>query len=58
MKDPIISPKQLEKFESGFITTTTVKLEASGHVPQEEEPLKVTEAIRNFIGTNERELQH
>lgn len=49
MKDPVIKPHYLEKFVSGFPLSRTIKLESSGHFPQEEEPVKVTEAIRNFL---------
>ncbi|MBK6265427.1 alpha/beta fold hydrolase [Marivirga sp. S37H4] len=48
MKDPIIEPKHLEKFESGFSKSATVRLESSGHFPQEEEPEKVVGAIKEF----------
>jgi haloalkane dehalogenase len=49
MKDPVIKPHYLEKFRSGFQHSQTIKLETSGHFPQEEEPDKVTEAIRKFV---------
>lgn len=49
MKDPIITPKNLEKFEAGFPDSKTVKLQTSGHFPQDEEPGKVADAIRRFI---------
>jgi haloalkane dehalogenase len=49
MKDPVIKPHYLEKFRSGFQHSQTIKLEKSGHFPQEEEPDKVTEAIRKFV---------
>ena len=49
MKDPIIKPHNLDKFKSGFQNSQTIKLESSGHLPQEEEPEKVSEAIRNFM---------
>lgn len=49
MKDPVITPKNLEKFETGFPNSKSVKLETSGHFPQEEEPEKVADAIRSFI---------
>ncbi len=54
MKDPIITPRNLEKFEQGFPNATTVKLAASGHFPQEEEPEQVTGAIRTFVKVFER----
>ena len=49
MKDPVIKPHYLDKFRSGFKLSQTIKLETSGHFPQEEEPGKVTEAIRKFM---------
>jgi len=38
MKEPVIKPKNLEKFKLGFNNATTVKLDSSGHFPQEEHP--------------------
>jgi haloalkane dehalogenase len=49
MKDPVITPHNLEKFESGFQNSQTIRLESSGHFPQEEEPEKVIEEISNFM---------
>lgn len=49
MKDPIIKPKNLDKFVSGIKNSKVTKLETSGHFPQEEETEKVIEAIRNFM---------
>lgn len=49
MADPIITPKNLEKFKEGFPNAKVVQLENSGHFPQEEEPEKVVEAILGFI---------
>jgi haloalkane dehalogenase len=49
MKDPLIKPKNLVKFESGFSNFRTLKVESSGHFPQEEEPSLVSETIRNFV---------
>jgi haloalkane dehalogenase len=49
LKDNVIKPHNLDKFIAGFKNSETVKLEASGHFPQEEEPKRVTEAIRNFV---------
>ncbi len=49
MKDPVIKPQYLEKFQSGFNNTSTCTMEGCGHFPQEEYPLKVTEAIRAFM---------
>ena len=50
MKDPVISPAYLDKFVSGFPHSTVVKLETSGHFPQEEQPEAVVEAMRAFLG--------
>lgn len=49
MKDPVIIPTYLEKFQSGFSNSTTVRLETCGHFPQEEQPLKVINAILDFL---------
>lgn len=49
MKDAVIKPHNLEKFQSGFINSTPIKLETSGHFPQEEQPEKVINAIFDFI---------
>src|SRR5690606_5680244 len=38
MKDTVIKPHFLNKFASGFTNSQTVKLETSGHFPQEEQP--------------------
>lgn len=50
MKDPVITPKNLSRFVSGFPNPVIVKLEKCGHFPQEEEPESVVESIRSFIG--------
>ena len=52
MKDSVVKPRNLEKFQSGFTNYTTLKLETSGHFPQEEEPEKVVNAISNFLKKN------
>lgn len=52
MKDPVIKPHYLEKFESGFTNSTTIKFETSGHFPQEEQPEEVTSEIINFLIKN------
>jgi pimeloyl-ACP methyl ester carboxylesterase len=49
MKDSIIKPHNLEKFQNGFVNSTTVKLETCGHFPQEEQPEEVISAIFNFL---------
>ncbi|MBX2927338.1 MAG: alpha/beta fold hydrolase [Saprospiraceae bacterium] len=48
LKDPVIKPKYLDKFISGFPNSQAITLESSGHFLQEEEPEIVVEAIRNF----------
>ncbi len=49
MKDPVIKPHLLEKFESGFTNSKTVRLETCGHFPQEEQPEPVIESILEFL---------
>lgn len=49
MKDRVIKPHYLARFESGFTNSKTVKLETSGHFPQEEQPDAVAEAIHGFL---------
>lgn len=49
MKDPIIKPYYLNKFERGFTNSTTVLLATSGHFPQEEQADTVTEALFDFL---------
>jgi len=49
MKDPVIKPKYLDKFVSGFLNSEVVRLENSGHFPQEEQPEVVVKSILNFL---------
>lgn len=49
LKDPIIKPHYLDKFESGFKNSKTKRLETSGHFPQEEQPETVTKEIMDFL---------
>ena len=49
MKDPVLKPKYMDKFISGFKNSVYVKLESSGHFPQEEQPETVTSSIINFL---------
>ncbi len=49
MKDEVIKPHNLKKFEDGFTNSKTVKLERCGHFPQEEQPQKVINAIFEFM---------
>jgi len=49
MKDPVIKPHYLDKFQSGFTNSTTVKLETSGHFPQEEQADTVTKVMLDFL---------
>ena len=49
MKDPVIKPYYLEKFASGFPWSQKIKLETSGHFPQEEQSGLVTKEIYKFL---------
>ncbi len=49
MKDPVIKPHYLEKFQKGFPHSKTLKLETSGHFPQEEQPEQIIHAILELI---------
>lgn len=49
MKDPVIKPPYLEKFQIGFTNSTTVRLETSGHFPQEEQPDVVAKYMLDFL---------
>jgi haloalkane dehalogenase len=49
MKDSVIKPHNLKKFQSGFTNFKTVELETSGHFPQEEQPEKVANAIFDIL---------
>jgi pimeloyl-ACP methyl ester carboxylesterase len=56
MKDPVIKPRDLKKFQSGFKNSATIELATCGHFPQEEQPQIVTEAIRNFSTTDKSSI--
>ncbi|WP_257667651.1 alpha/beta fold hydrolase [Parapedobacter tibetensis] len=49
MKDSLIKPHYLDKFVSGFQNSTILKLETSGHFPQEEQPELVSKSIHYFL---------
>lgn len=49
MKDKVIKPYNLDKFARSFTNSKIVELHTSGHFPQEEEPEKVSAAIRAFL---------
>lgn len=49
MKDPVIKPHYLEKFQLGFPNSKIIRLETSGHFPQEEQPGVVANAIVDFL---------
>ncbi|MCS4434749.1 alpha/beta fold hydrolase [Aquiflexum gelatinilyticum] len=52
MKDPVIKPHNLEKFESGFPNHRTLKIASAGHFPQEEEPEQVIHGINDWLKGN------
>jgi len=54
MKDPVIKPKYLHKFSSGFPNSKIIRLDSSGHFPQEEQPETVAQSILDFL----REINH
>lgn len=51
MKDPVVKPHNLVKFQEGFVRSKTIQLETSGHFPQEEQPEIVAHAIAEFCKT-------
>ncbi len=51
MKDPVIKPSYLDKFQSGFPQAKVLKLDNAGHFPQEESSGEVSQAIQNFMDT-------
>ncbi len=52
MKDLVIKPHNLNKFQSGFTNSKTVELETCGHFPQEEQPEKIIKAVFDFLRDN------
>lgn len=50
MKDPLVTPKYLDKFVAGFEHSAAIRLETSGHFPQEEQPEITAQAIHDFLG--------
>jgi pimeloyl-ACP methyl ester carboxylesterase len=57
MKDSILKPDCLKKFENGFSNFKTVRLELSGHFPQEEQPKEVADHINQFLNDNRRRIK-
>ena len=49
MKDPMIKPYYLDKFQTGFSNSRTVKLETCGHFPQEEQPEVVIKSLIDLV---------
>jgi len=49
MKDTVIKSYYLDKFQSGFSNSTTVKLATSGHFPQEEQADTVAKVMLDFL---------
>lgn len=54
MKDPVIKPHNLEKFQMGFTNSKTLMLETSGHFPQEEQPDKIISSMINFMNEQKK----
>lgn len=49
MKDQVLKPHYLSKFQRAFTRSTTLQLETSGHFPQEEQPEQVTASLLEFL---------
>lgn len=49
MKDRVIKPHYLDRFQSGFPNSKTIALERCGHFPQEEQPETVGYSIFSFL---------
>jgi pimeloyl-ACP methyl ester carboxylesterase len=49
MKDPIIKAHYLDKFVSGFANSKSIRLETSGHFPQEEQAETVMKVMLDFL---------
>lgn len=49
MKDALVAPHHLEKFQAGFSQSRALRLDTCGHFPQEEEPEETLRAIREFL---------
>lgn len=49
MKDPVIKPHYLAKFQTAFPTAQTLELPTAGHFPQEEQADRITIAIKKFL---------
>ena len=58
MKDPVIKPHYLDKFVSGFTNSRTIRLETSGHFPQEEQAEAVTKSIFAFLANKKNHNYH
>ena len=58
MKDPVIKPHYLDKFVSGFTNSKTIRLETSGHFPQEEQAEAVTKSIFAFLANKKNHNYH
>jgi pimeloyl-ACP methyl ester carboxylesterase len=49
IKDPVIKAHYLDKFQTGFTNSKTIKLDTCGHFPQEEQPEMVIKSILDFL---------
>ncbi|MFN3341837.1 MAG: alpha/beta fold hydrolase [Flavobacteriales bacterium] len=52
MRDKVVRPHHLERFQQGFPQATTCSIEDAGHFPQEEYPETVIEQLEKFLAAN------
>jgi pimeloyl-ACP methyl ester carboxylesterase len=49
MKDPVVRPEFLKKFQAAFCNAKSLLLEEAGHFPHEEQPEEVINAMVDFL---------